>query len=724
MTRRAALLGSLLLGLPALALLAALLLLDGATLRPRLIEAAEAATGRRVTIGEVGLALSLTPTLTIRDLGVANLPGGSRPQMLTAREAQVTLALWPLLAGRVEIRRILLDAPDLLLERDAEGRGNWSLARPAAPPGPATPSPGRPATRTVIDLLEMRGAQFAWRGASPLAVALPRLTLRLPAADDAVLEAMAEFRGQPLALTLRGDPALLSGRPAPLAAELRGLGVTLTATGQVAGGALTAQLAATAPNLDGLARGLPPLGPLAARAALEAGPAGFALQDIAITLGPAEPQPGLLVQAARASAATLDAPLTLTIEAARGGTPIRLTGQTAPLRDLGAATLPFDLALAAGESRVTARGTLTTGGARPRLVLALSGPLLDLDALLASPAAAPAPVAAPAGPAPPPDPRLIPRIPIPFAALHAVDAAVTLDLARLIAGGLPMRAVRAEARLQDGALALDPFAATLPAGPVEGRLGLQAADQQVTLRLASPSLDLAGLAALAGQRAWLTGSAELELDVAGRGADTRAVAASLSGTVGIALVDGGIARAAVAAIPDAALRLLVPAGLPAGDVALRCLAVAGVAEAGVLRLSTLHADSALGRAGGTGVVQLGAETLALRLNAEATGSRIALRAPVEVVGPWGAPRVAVEPGAAAAAGLAAMLATQASPDRTLSGLAESLAPRGPVLPGCGPVLAAARGGRAGAQPALPDAAPTPAPAAPRAGDLLRGLLGR
>jgi uncharacterized protein involved in outer membrane biogenesis len=728
-TRRAAILGSLLLGLPALALVAALLLLDGATLRPRLIAAAETATGRPVTIGEVGLALSLTPTLTLKEVGVGNLPGGSRPQMLTARHAEVTVALWPLLAGRVEIRRILLDAPDLLLERDADGRGNWSLARPAAPPGPAAPvapAPARPPARPVIDLLEMRGAQITWRGASPLTITLPRLTLRLPATGEAVLEAEAERRGEPLALRLRGDPALLAGGPAPITAELRGLGVTVTATGQVVDGALTAQLTATAPDLRGLAPGLPPLGPLAAGAVLVAGPSGVTLSDIRLALGPAEPLPGLRLQAARAETAGLDAPLALAVEAARGGTPIRLTGQAAPLRDLGAETLPFDLALAAGESRVTARGTLASGGARPRLVLALSGPLLDLDALSAPPPGPAAPAAAPANPAPPPDPRVIPRIPIPFAALTMADAAITLDLGRLIAGGQAMTAVRAEARLRDGVLALDPFAATLPAGPLEGRLALQAADQQVALRLASPSLDLAGLATMAGQRAWLAGPAELDLDVAGRGADTRAVAGSLGGTIGIALVDGAIARAAVAAVPDAALRLLMPGGLPAGDLALRCLAVAGVAEAGVLRLSTLHADSALLRAGGTGLVQLSAETLALRLNAEATGGRIALRAPVEVAGPWLAPRLAVEPGAAAAAGLAAMLATQASPDRTLSGLAESLAGRGAALPGCGPALAAARGGRAGALPAQPEAtpAPAPAPAAPRAGDLLRGLLGR
>ncbi|TDG17150.1 AsmA family protein, partial [Paracraurococcus ruber] len=112
--------------------------------KPRIQALVKERTGRDLALnGPIGLKLSLIPTVTVEDVALSNMPGGSQPQMLTLRRAEVQLALLPLLSRRVEVARLRLVGPDLLLETDAEGRPNWVLAPPAAPaaPPPAEAAP-------------------------------------------------------------------------------------------------------------------------------------------------------------------------------------------------------------------------------------------------------------------------------------------------------------------------------------------------------------------------------------------------------------------------------------------------------------------------------------------------------------------------------------------------------------------------------------------------------
>ncbi len=165
-------------GLVLLGLLAvpALLLarFDPGSMAPILAERIRAATGRSVTLGAIHLKPSLWPTVAITDLALANPPGFSRPQMLTLQEVDAELALLPLFARRIEIARVVFVHPDLLLETDAEGHGNWVADRKAAPsgqPGGARSGTdagwGRFATMQVaIASLVIEDGRIGWHQAS------------------------------------------------------------------------------------------------------------------------------------------------------------------------------------------------------------------------------------------------------------------------------------------------------------------------------------------------------------------------------------------------------------------------------------------------------------------------------------------------------------------------------------------------------------------------------
>jgi len=114
--------------------------------KPHIQEAVMRATGRELFLnGPISLKWSLVPTIEARDVALANVDRGSRPQMVTARSIRVDVALLPLLSNRIEISRLVVIEPNILVETTQDGRGNWIFAVPAAPNATPAPAPA-PAT--------------------------------------------------------------------------------------------------------------------------------------------------------------------------------------------------------------------------------------------------------------------------------------------------------------------------------------------------------------------------------------------------------------------------------------------------------------------------------------------------------------------------------------------------------------------------------------------------
>ncbi len=101
--------------------------LDFNDYKPQIQEAVQQATGRALIIdGRMNLSIfSMHPTLVLDGVHLANMQGGSRPNMLDVERLELELSLWPLLSGELYVERLVLLRPDILLERLADGSANW-----------------------------------------------------------------------------------------------------------------------------------------------------------------------------------------------------------------------------------------------------------------------------------------------------------------------------------------------------------------------------------------------------------------------------------------------------------------------------------------------------------------------------------------------------------------------------------------------------------------------
>ncbi|HWX46422.1 MAG TPA: AsmA family protein [Roseomonas sp.] len=836
--------GAVVVGVPALAWGGLHLVLRDSVLRPRLIAAVEQVTGRQMTLGgPVGIKLSLVPTITLEQLALANPAGASRAEMLTIRRAEVQLALLPLLSGHLAFRHVTLLQPDLLLEQDSTGNGNWRFTR-AKPEAPAQPQPAQPAQHDgslslSIAAIDVEDGRLGWRNASSQQIetlGISHLAMRAAAPDAPLgLEGRINLRGVELAA--RGSagplPRLLEAKAAeswPFQLSLAGTGIQAALQGSLtpadAAAVWQAGLELSADQTERLApflptASLPPLSGLHLAAELTSAPnqaqpmvrhlrIDLAGGDLGrwlpgLTLGKAvlestaEGAPltaaaalnlrGLPLQAEGSLppfAALLDGangPLRLTLSgaemraqfegqlAARGtggvdGTLSAQVGDTASL--LAAFSLPAPrltqaqlnanlaapgdhitltaLHLQAREAVLEGEASLQSGTPRPVLSGRINAQRLDVDAMLSPPPATPpgaSPTQAPTGatPAVPPRPplpapsagagRVIPPLPLPLSPLRALDADFQLQVAELRAGGVGYRDLTTHALLKAGKLDLDPLGVSLPGGRISGRLSAEAAEPprlSLVLRQEGAGLDLRSLLQAYGLPPQASGSVEIDTTLQGAGGDLRVLAGSLNGYFGLALANGQVDNRLLERLGGSLRQMLVPNAPLEGSTSLRCVALRLNLKDGVAHPQALLIETGLADVVGSGEINLGQESLSLRLLPQVRLGGVGLTAPVLVGGSFAAPTYRLDSAGAAdaAAGIVGDLINRQTESQSgvLGQLARQLAGRGAGrLPDCAQQLAVARSGRQG--PVPPERQQPRGNAQPSNPlDLLRGLLGR
>ena len=95
----------------------------------RITAEVERLTGRKLAIdGDLSLTILPAPAFSAARVRFANIEGGSAPSMIELESLDIRVALIPLIQGRVEVERVDLVRPTILVEILPDGRGNWEIA--------------------------------------------------------------------------------------------------------------------------------------------------------------------------------------------------------------------------------------------------------------------------------------------------------------------------------------------------------------------------------------------------------------------------------------------------------------------------------------------------------------------------------------------------------------------------------------------------------------------
>ncbi len=438
----------------------------------------QAATGRTLKVDgnvEVGI---LPPRIIVDGVSLSNAPWGSRPEMIKAKRVEVRAAPLPLLIGDVRLKLDVV-GPDVFLETNAKGLGNWVVARSEAQ---KQSDPTSKTSGLAVDLSAVRITKGIVQYRSGKTRKTRRLTF-----DEAHIRPLglrgreilvrASVDGVPVALNGTTDDLIVQtlsvGEPLGVKVEARIAGATFAASGRV---------------------GFPPTG------------AHLALQF-------------------RADVPESEALAKLAGESIPGLPPITLAGEIKSAMRVHA----FEsLQLSMGKSTASGAVKVDLSGTRPMISATVVAPVIDLLELRKPVAKAREPSRASG--------RVFSNDPLPLGTLNAFDADVELKVDRLVLPpALLFEAVRGRLALSRGKLETRSVAMRMGGGDatLAGTLDASGASRaRFSVDAAGSNIDLGKMMAALGQGDLITGGpTEIKAELRSVGASPAALAAALDGHV-------------------------------------------------------------------------------------------------------------------------------------------------------------------------------------------------
>lgn len=481
--------------------------------KDKIVQAVQANTGRDFQInGELRLAPSLVPTVAVEGVSFGNAPWAGAAPMLTVGRFEAEIALLPLLKKNIQLKRLLLVEPEIQLETDKNGRGNWLLGTGPKEAGPTSAGSADAVELPALAINEVRIERANIRyvdgqTAKITEVFIEEITVNSAGfSDEIAITAEATLNQVPLSIrgALGSLDALLGNRDYPLRLNANLAGAKLDLDGRLA-----EPLAARGVNMRVLLEieRLSDLNPLAGSALPGIGP---------VRLGGTVAETGSGYAVKSLSARIMDNELT-------GEAEINLSGaRPALIADLAAAAL--DLSPFQAQGRETAKATGSTGAPASETVSAK---------------------------------KVFPSDPLPLAGLKAADMALKFKTGALITRNLTINELDLTLKLNNGKLQIAPLSAKVAGGGLNANIGLDASggdtvlwEHTVELRQIEPG-QLPGIK----EKQLLSGA---KTDITSRGKGSGAsVSAIMAGLDGNLLIKTGKGRITARALEsDAANALL------------------------------------------------------------------------------------------------------------------------------------------------------------------------
>ncbi|WP_396595090.1 AsmA family protein [Brevundimonas sp. R86498] len=583
---------------------------------------------------------SWTPTIIVNDLKFGGPDWARERDTARVGRIEARFRLRTLLAGRIELPLLAITRPDVVLISTGDGRQSWDL-------DPDKPDDGEGLKLPLINRLIIEGGHLVLEARQRDLTLDAAVTARESAdAENGgagfLLAGQGEINGSPLTLRISGGPLIniRRDRPYRFEARLEGARSRLVADGAITRpfdlGRFTSTLRLEGQDLNDLylltGVTLPSTPPYRLSGALTRDDRVWTLDDVAGRVGASDLSGEVRIE---------------------GGERLRVDANLASRR------LDLDdlMAILGAETRTNEAGTETTT------------------------------VASGAGPG-----RLLPDATLQVERLRTMDGSLTYRATSVKANDLEIRTVRLGAKLEDGLLDLDPVSFAFSRGELNGTARINATRDTpysaIDFRLAGYPLE--SIIPLRGGVAPITGRALGRAQLEGPGASIHTFAGASKGSLSLVVPRGELRRAFAEL-----LGINASAGLTRllrGDQSrstIRC----GVADfdvsGGVARARTLVVDTDVVLARGSGSINLGNETLDLRIDGDSKRPRLLrLWTPITVRGSLTEPSVGIDAASAITqGGVVGALAAVVAPVAALfafvdPGLAEDA--------DCGALIAGAR----------------------------------
>jgi AsmA family protein len=581
---------------------------------------ATAKSGRTVTIaGDLNVHIwSWTPTVVLNGLTVGNPTWEANRPMVKIDRLEVHLKLLPLLKGDVILPRVALFKPDVYLHQDKSGRANWTFENQAPTPAPASKPTKLPVIR---DLLIEDGKLYVLDEMRKLKVDGTIQAHDQKSQQDPTpfrIQAKGTINDQPFELKVAGGPLinLDPDHPYPYELNITAGDIKVASKGRVLKpfdlGGMEADVALSGKDL---AEGyyltqlaLPNTAPFDLRAHISRNGLHFAVTNISGKVGESDLHGKLDIDASRK----------------RPSMTGELVSDQLRMKDLAASLGGKE---AKGGNSLDAKTEKAQSAKQAATRQAANVPAKE----------------------PPADPnaRLFPDAHLQVDRVRAMDADVHFRAKSIQAGTVPFKQVAFRIKLDDGVLALDPFAFEMPQGRLSGDARIDARKDvpkvHIDVRIKDIQLDqLKGKAPDA--QAPLGGVMQARMVVNGNGDSVHAVMADADGMFTLILPNGEV-RSAFAELTGINISKGLGLLLTKADdrAEIRCGVAQFNIKDGLMSAQNITFDTQNVLIKGKGDINLGPEELNLEVKGEPKKPRFTrLRSPIEVKGHLMKPAVGLD----------------------------------------------------------------------------------
>jgi uncharacterized protein involved in outer membrane biogenesis len=536
-------------------------------LKPQIENAFKEATGRQLTLkGNLGLKLGLSPTLVVNNAAMSNASWGTRPNMAEIGRFEVQLALIPLIFRRVEVRRVSLVNPDILIETNPAGESNLDFLKRAGTEKAKEKQkgPGAAEVRLTVDEMKIKDGRLTYRNGKSRAayvIALQRF------------DASAKSAGSPVKLSIQGSyngkAFEVSGNAVPLA--------SLNDTGRPWPLDLKASIGGANIGIAGSIRDV-------------AGARGI---DLKVT---AQSKDAKRMGEALGVSLPIEGALDLSC---------RVTDPRPKVYRMS------DLKLLAGGSDMVGSAGIDLSGSRTLVSADVRSSRIDLR----SPSGKGQPVKAankPAG-------KVFPNTPLPFDALQSIDANIGLRAAEVLTSQIVLRSLDMRASLVDGRLTVKPLRAVIGGGNLDGSVDLTSRGKsaQLATNVTIRRLDVGAMFRELKKSAVLEGHADVNVNAGGSGASVAGIMSTLNGNVYAIMGEGKINNKYMGILGSnvfsGLLRMVNPLNKQKPETSLSCMVAGFKVKAGIAETTALVLNSDYMSVVGNGTVNLRTEGLDLSL---------------------------------------------------------------------------------------------------------------